>query len=209
MKLKLLLASLVSVCVVAAALAPQRAAHAYPQPSLSSPAWQFSFTHGRPAAINVRMPDGGNRWFWYLPYKVQNNTGEERMFIPDVTIATDAGDIRTVSNKEVPLAVFDAIKRKLGNRLLENPMQVVGRLLQGEDQARESVIIWPAFEHDVDLIHIFIGGLSGETQVIQHPVTEENVTVRKTLMLTYQFPGTGTAVRDQAVVGKGEEWVMR
>ena len=35
--------------------------------------------------------------------------------------------------------------------------------LQGEDNARESVAIWPAPKHDVNNISIFIGGLSGET----------------------------------------------
>ena len=47
----------------------------------------------------------------------------------------------------------------------------VGRILQGEDNARESVVVWPASEHDVDAFEVFISGLSGETAVVMDPVT--------------------------------------
>ena len=56
--------------------------------------------------------------------------------------------------------------------------------------------IWPAFDHDVDRVTVFVAGLSGETQSVKNPVTNEEVSVRKTLMIEYGFPGTGGREQD-------------
>ena len=105
--------------------------------------------------------------------------------------------------------VFDAVKGRAGIPLLKNPIRVVGRLLQGEDNAQESVAIWPAFDHDVDRVTVFAAGFSGETQTVTNPVTNEEVAVRKTMMIEYGFPGTGGREQDQVVLPKGEKWIMR
>jgi hypothetical protein len=205
---KPLLLSLAALILGVGVLMNPPASHAFPEPAAASTAWRLDFTYAKPQAIAVKTADGGTRWFWYIAYKVVNNTGDERLFIPEFTIATDAGDI-TAAGKGVPGGVFDAIKDREGNRLLENPIRAVGRLLQGEDNAKESVAIWPAFDHDIDLATIFISGISGETQVIKNPATQEDVTVRKTLMITYALPGTGGRVQNQAVLPRGEKWIMR
>lgn len=179
-----------------------------PQPSTVQKSWQFNFTYGKPQPILVRDVDGSHKWYWYLTYKVVNKTNDERNFIPDVAIATDQGDIISAGAK-VPVQVFDEVKKAVGIRLLESPNEVIGRLLIGEDLARESVIIWPAFEHDIDHLSIMIAGLSGETVVIPNPLTGEDVVFRKTLKLDYTMPGTGGPVKSQAILPAGESWIMR
>lgn len=176
----------------------------YPEPSVSSRAWRFDFAHETPKPIFVNQ-----RWYWYMTYKVTNHSGTERIFVPDITVVTDAGDT-IIAGKDVPVGVYTAIKDATGNRLLESPILVVGRLLQGEDNARESVAIWPAnTSKDIDQYKVFVAGISGELAVTQNAKTNEDVVLRRTLMLTFDLPGTNVPIQKQPVVPHGKEWVMR
>lgn len=169
----------------------------------------MDFTYRHPQPIAHTDLSGQTTWYWYMTYKLVNSTGQQRIFIPEITIATDAGDIVT-AGRDVPPTLLDAIRTRLGNDLIESPAQMIGRtVLQGEDHAGESVAIWRDFGHDVDHISIFIEGLSGETTRIDHPVTGEPVLMRKTLMLEYGLPGLPPTPRQQEVVVQGEQWIMR
>ncbi len=181
---------------------------AFPEPSIVSKAWQYDFSYEAPRPIAVTELGGRVRWYWYMTYKVTNNTGEERLFVPEVTLFTDTGDIFP-SGKDVPAGVFNAIKEQVGNPLLENPAEIIGRLLQGPDYAKEGAAIWPAFDEDVDEVTVYISGLSGETQAIAHPITGKRVVLRKTLMISYDQPGTSSNIQDQPMVKKDEQWIMR
>ena len=207
-KLLLPALSLLAIFAATAFLRFEPATQAFPEPAASSRAWKFTFTHAKPRPISFRGDDGLIHWYWYMTYKVVNETGDERLFIPEFTIATDAGDIIT-AGKNVPAGVFDAVKHDAGVKLLVNPIVATGKLLQGEDNAKESVAIWPVFDHNVDQVSIFVAGLSGETQTIENPLTHDPVTMRNTLMIRYSLPGTRGPVQEQAVVARGEEWVMR
>ncbi len=186
---------------------------AYPEPALVTKAWEFKFAFDHPRPIAVKNLDGQFEWYWYVTYKVVNNTGQERLFIPDIVIATDQGDILAAGQK-VPTSVFDAIKARVGNRLLESPTDVVGQILQGDDHAKDGVAIWPATKHNVDRVTVFVGGLSGETANVSvpdaaNPAKKVDVLVTKTLMIQYEFPGAPIKPQDQPVVFKGKEWIMR
>ncbi len=183
---------------------------AFPEPAIVSRAWAFDFSHSDPLAIAVRDDDGIIQWFWYMTYKVVNNSGAERVFVPEITIATDRGAIFP-SRRGVPSYVYDAIKARVGSPLLERPDQMVDKVLRGEDHARESVIIWPARKivPEALKLNIFFAGLSGETAVVRRPDNGETVVLRRTLMMQYELPGKPLLPKDQPVVPKGERWVMR
>ena len=188
-------------------------AQAAPEPALVSKSWEFKFTFDTPRAIAVRNLQGENEWFWYMSYKVVNNSGQERLFIPEITIASDQGDILP-AGKNVRTAVFDAIKKRSGNRLLESPTDIVGQILQGDDHAKEGVAIWPATKHNIDRISIFVAGLSGETAVVKAPdPTDTSKTidtlVAKTLMIDFDLPGFPVSPQDQNVAYKAQKWIMR
>jgi len=191
---------------VFAALAPQ--AQAYPEPAIVSPSWSLDIQVQNPEAISIEDVDGSIRWFWYISYTVVNPTDQDLLFIPEITVANDRGSILN-AGEDVPPTVFQAIKKHLGNPLLLSPVEVVGKLLQGEDFAREGVAIWPASEGDVDAFSVFIAGLNGETQNIANPLTGESVLVRRTLMLDYKSPGNFTNPQDQPIVEAGRREVMR
>lgn len=186
----------------------------HPKPSIVSPSWSLDLELQTPRTIAARDFSGSLRWYWYLPYTLTNHTGEDRLYTPQVTVTDNLGQIIQVG-REIPPTVYPAVKSRLRNPLLESPEQVVGKILQGEDFARDSVFIWPVSEKDVDEFTIFISGADGETQVLVSPVTGEPVMqpaidplteepimdesgkptlapvlVRRTRVLTYANPGT-------------------
>lgn len=173
-----------------------------PTPMVVTDAWAIDIKLEKPRPIAVEDLQGNLKWYWYMPYTVTNNTGENQLFIPDVVIATDMGHI-VPAGKNVPNNVFRAIKDRLGNDLLESPIEVVGSLFRGPDFAKESVVIWPDFAQatgsDVDEVVVFFGGLSGETASMAHPIDPINVLVRRTTMLRYDYGGNPSSPQDQKV----------
>lgn len=208
----------------------------FAQPSIVNPTWAFDLKVQTPSAIAVPGANGRLQWYWYIAYQVTNNTGEDRLFIPEVVVLNNHGEI-VQANRRIPPAVYPAIAERLGNALLESPNDVVGRLLQGPDFAKESVAIWPASLQDVDEFTLFFGGVDGETKPLLSPVTgkpimeassdpitgeaimdvEGNVVMRpimvqRTRGFTYQTPGTpglGANLREQPVQLVAEFEVMR
>ncbi len=181
---------------------------AAPEPAVVSPSWSLDFELGHPQPISVTTVQGDVRWYWFVPFEVVNRTDRDRLFVPEATVATDAGDIVT-ANQGVPPSVYRAIEQELGNPYLERPVEVIGTLRQGEDFARESVIVWPAFEHDVDEVRLFISGLSGETKTAINPMTAEPILLRRTRMLIYDSPGNPQRPQDQPMILRESTDVMR
>jgi len=185
-------------------------AWAFPEPTIVTKSWQYDFSHDPPRPIAVHGIGGQINWFWFMTYKVVNNTGDERLFVPEVTIFTNTGKI-IPAGRNVPAAVFNVVQSRVENPLLESPAAIIGKILQGPDHAKEGVVIWPAPAppEDVDQATLFFSGLSGETHAIKHPLTDKRMVLRKTLMIQYDLPGTTADIQDQPVVTKGKRWVMR
>lgn len=202
-----LIGSAVAVATAALAQAAQPASAPSSSPARSQ-RWQLTFTHGAPTPITVRGDDGIPRAYWYMTYKVENNTSEDRFFVPDATLFLDSGAI-LLSLDDLPQPVFTAIREHLGNPLLDHPLRVIGPLLQGPDYARESVMVWPLPEGNVDHVAIFVGGLSGETELITDPLSGDPVVLRKTLMIEYSLPGTAGTIQTKPVILTSEQWIMR
>lgn len=212
------------------------AAGTFAEPSIINPTWAFDLEVSTPNAIAVADTNGRVRWYWYAAYSVANNTGNDRLFIPEVVVLTADGDI-VQANRRIPPTVYPAIADRLNNRLLESPNDVVGRLLQGDDFAKESVAIWPASLTDVDEFTLFFSGADGETKPLLSPKTGEPILqpaldpvtgdpvldeagnavmspimVRRTRAYTYLTPGTpgvGANLREQTVQLVEEYEVMR
>lgn len=147
----------------------------FPQPALAGDDWQLVMTARAPETIAVRDLSGVVRWYWYLPWAVLNESGEDRLFVPEVTVLTDGGEV-IEAGRGVPANVFPAIAEALGNPYLESPEAAIGTLRQGEDFLRESVAIWPVSQEDVDRMTVFFAGLSGETRPAISPATGEPLT---------------------------------
>lgn len=201
--------NLLCLLIVAAALTAWAVpADAYPRPKVISDSWQFDIRYGTPRLITVDLDlDGEPTYYWYLPYTVVNNTGQERLYVPTIEVLTDRGHF--VQANQVDIGVYNAIADEQENELLVSPGRAVGRVLVGEDNAIDTVAIWPAQSDDVDSFKIFMSGLSGETTAVEHPVTGDRITLNKTLMLEYKTPGSLPKLLRRPVAFDQSDWVMR
>ena len=230
--------SLVLLTAASALLAPAEAS----SPNLvrlGSPdaSWQLEFEFTAPQRISVSLPGQVQpQLFWYMLYKVTNNTARERIFFPTFEVVYQTSDSigRVEADMGINPAVFAAIKQRhaKGYPFLIEPVRAIGRLLQGEDNAVTSVAIWPTFDDRADRFSMYVAGLSGQTQLVPNPnydpalpeaqqqtlpdgtsisitLNPRLFTLRKTLKIDYQLPGDPISHRTVSPVELAHTWVMR
>ena len=173
---------------------------------------------GQPQLLSVALPgETKRRNYWYLLYTVTNNTGQEVNFYPQFEIFTDTFKIHR-SEKRVSRQVFDMIKGQYSSTLpfLESQDQVTGVLLQGEDNARDSVAIFEDFDPNSTQVKIFVSGLSNEIVKVKHPTrvdpktaSNEEVLLRKTLTLKYKVSGDRLKPDERVMLYRDRKWYMR
>jgi hypothetical protein len=200
-------AALVAAVVSLNASVPVARAATYPTPSPYPISWQLEFSHAVPKRIAVDTGTGTPEPFWYMTYTVTNNTREERMFLPFFEMVTGTGQTLR-SDKNIPVSVFDAVKRREGNRLLENFLAIGGEIRIGVDQARDGVAIWREPDARMGRFSIFAGGLSGEAVTAKGP-DGKDLFLRKTLQLNYFIRGDEVYPGEDEVNVDAERWVMR
>lgn len=196
-----------------------------PQPSEVPVTWQLDFEYEPPQAILVKTPlDDRPHLYWYVRYTVTNHTGEDQIFVPDFALYTETGQLLR-AGRNVPAGVFRTIQRIHNDPLMMETTAMTGKLLQGDDNAKAGVAIWPNYDPQAGAFDIFVGGLSGETAVVKLPtpvtveemnrlgemetVTRQRVVLSKTLQLTYEVPGEAAARPDAPVILAEKKWVMR
>jgi len=212
--LSCLLAGLILAAGLTVSLLPARAADDTPavpahdprEPSRAPVSWELTFKHGPLERIIINA-DGKDQTYWYMRYTVTNNSGRDILFVPDFQILAETGTVIN-SIKIVPNNVFEKIKGLSGNNLMVSPLNVDGKLLQGEDNARDSVAVFPALDSDARNFQVFAMGLSGETSEVTNPVTKKPVTLQKTLELDYNLPGQAIGI-DPVTKLTATKWVMK
>lgn len=218
--------------VLSTAFAPVMAEE--PEPNPTPVAWELQFTSTRPERITV-----GGRTYWYVLYKVTNNTGEDVPFHPEIVRVEEiesevpADKAKQESQKASKITVtpsivgldrgvYGAIKKRHEKTypFLVHPVDAIGTLRQGADNAITSVAVFPEMDSRVSKFTIYVGGLSGEQIVRANPLfdpkkpadEESNPRVfvmRKTLAMPFTLPGD-TRTRATATPKLGRmEWVMR
>ena len=154
--------------------------------------------------------------FWYVILTLTNRTNKDVDFYPKCDLMTDTFQV-IEAGKGLRAKVFEQIRVRHKGRypFLESLELVNNKILAGQDNTRDIVIVWPEFEHKAKNVKLFIAGLSNETVVIDHPAaTDENgepvkVYLRKTLELSYAIAGDPELRDQQGLTFKGKGWVMR
>ena len=195
--------------------------NAAPTPALVPPpgTWQLDLQlHGQPRQIAITLPgDTEPQSFWYLPYTISNNTSHDAEFYPRVELFTDTLKLYQ-AGVGVRRPIFEAIRRRYHQSLplLEPQSMLTGRVLQGQDNARDSVIIIRDFDPNATTVKLFFTGLSSETVTVDYPVqisNDENppkrLLLRKTLVLQYDVPGDAINLEKRVMLYRGRQWIMR
>ncbi len=201
-----------------------------PEPSPTPISWQIELRFSDPKRIEVLLPGRSQPdVFWYMLYTATNTSDATQWFYPTFQVVT--GDLRVVeTDVGINPLVFAAIRERhrLTHPYLTAPAQAIGELRSGGDNARESVAIWPAADVDVNQFAIYVGGLSGETRVLRNPaydpsrpetatldggqevtVNPRYFTLRKTLEIRYELPGSAAARRTAEPQRRSARWIMR
>lgn len=215
----------VLVSVLAGGLAPIAPGEPPPKPSVIPVSWELDFSFETPRMITLKLP-GEQRVqrYWYMLYKITNRTDKDQIFVPDFLLYTDTGQILR-GGERIPAAVFQEIQKLHNNPLLVDIAAITGRILQGEDNARESAAIWRDFDPQARAFDVFVGGLSGERARVTLPapvrvlvaqegggkveVTQAELLLAKTLLLSYSLPGEAAARDRTEPELLRREWVMR
>ncbi len=213
-----------AVLAIAAVLAGA-AALAAPRPADVPRHWQIDATFKDLLPIRIKLAgETAPRTFWYLRYEVTNNTGQDRVFVPELILYTDTGQVLR-AGRNIPSAVFQAIKELHGDPLMLDAAAVAGKLLQGEENAKGGVAIWNDFDAEAASFDVFVSGLSGETMEIKLPrpvravetdrwgkrveVIKDSILLAKSLRRHYVVPGEPATRAVTGVQFIKQDWVMR
>lgn len=194
-----------AMAAVAAALVAVAVSADFPRPAPVPFRWELEFDSG---PLRLYLDPQGSGAYWYLTYTVTNRTGSDQLWAPKFTMFTDAGDILD-SGRNVPSRITEAIMQILDNDFLQDQNDVIGDILQGRENAKEGLVIWPAVSLSVTELSVFIAGISGETARVKHPINGQEIILRKTLQRDYLVPGSALARGSQPVELVSQQWVLR
>ena len=223
-----------ALLVIAAAAWPMaQPAHAAPKPALVAPAgtWQLDLElHGNPQQITITLPGSTEpTTCWYLLYTITNKTGQDIVFYPQFELFTDTFKLHR-AGVNVRRPVFEAIRSRYASTipLLEPASMITGQaglgqakgILQGADNARDSVAIFQDFDPNAAVVRLFVAGLSNETVKVTPPArlknpddtaadSDQQFLLRKTLMLQYQVVGDIYQPGNRVLLYRNRSWVMR
>jgi hypothetical protein len=164
----------------------------------------------------IVLPGAVQQRFWYIILTLTNKSGKDVDFYPVCDLMTDTFK-RVHAIQGTSAILFEKIKNRHQGRypfleLLEN---AGNKILQGEDNTMDVVVIWPDFDLNAKSFYIFISGLSNETVVIDHPVEKDQdgnpvkIYLRKTLQLTYSLAGDSKFRNKQKLKLENKLWIMR
>jgi hypothetical protein len=219
-----------------------------PKPSPTPVSWELTF---KPAPLTRIQVDTGKglETYWYMIYTVINETGQDVDFFPEVVRVSEINGGAAESSAAKPEQglgmivdpvqvgphpkVYETIKQLYGKTrpFMVSPVEAIGRLLQGKDNARTSVLIFPDLDPRVTKFTIYFGGLSGEKVSIPNPKYDPRralakdktadakpaddkdnpqfFTLRKTLAMPYALPGDAKSRRSASPAAGSLNWVMR
>lgn len=184
---------------------------AAPEPDPVPRRWQLNLKLGELRLAKVDV-GGEISTYFFLTYRVTNTSGQDLLFAPSFEMATDEGEVLR-SGRDVPTAVTRQILEMVNDPLVEDQLSILGMILQGEENAKDGVVIWPATDLDINEVSVYASGFSGETETVQllDRATGQLVPFlhRKTLMARYRIPGELFRRGTEPFEVYEQRWIMR
>lgn len=123
-----------------------------PEPSAVPQRWQLDFDAG---PLRLYLDEQTGNAYWFFTYTVTNKTGDTRLWAPEFTLFTDAGEILE-SGRNIPPRITTGLMTLLDNPLLETQNYIIGDILEGKEHAKSGIVIWRAKSTDVNELSLFI-----------------------------------------------------
>lgn len=199
-------------CVLAALSLTALAWTRPPEPDPLPKRWQLDIEVGPLRVAKVEVEGQEPQVYYYMTYRVTNNSGQDLQFAPVFDLGTDEGELLR-AGRDVPRAVRQELLKRLDSPLLEDQIAILGTILQGKENAKDGLVVWPVGDMDIDEVSVYAAGFSGETARIElkDPDTGElrEIVLRKTLMVRYQIPGSLEMRGSEPLRPREERWIMR
>lgn len=204
-----------SIALTAVGLLPLAAASAVlmaPEPDAIPRRWQLDVKAGELRLAQFPQADGSVKSYFYLTYRVTNHTGEDILFAPGFELANGEGEVIR-SGRGVSIEAANTIQQNLQNAYLEDQISVLGMLLQGDENAKEGIVIWPANQLHLSEVTVYAAGFSGEVKIqpAKDPKTGESVAypLYKSMMIRYKLPGDLDSHGSEPFAPDETKWIMR
>jgi hypothetical protein len=179
-----------------------------PEPEPIPRRWQLDIDVGPLRVATFDVKDQGRQAYFYLTYTVTNNSGEDLLFAPSFELAMDHQVLR--SGRQIPLEVTKKLLDQTQIPQIEDQISIIGQLLQGKENAKHGLVVWPANELATLDLTLYAAGFSGETATVERPDNKEKVVLRKTLMVRYASPGDlSQNGQDPIPTAEPSRWIMR
>lgn len=178
-----------------------------PEPDPIPRRWQLDVAFS-PVRVHVADVEGkGTKAFFYLTYKVTNNSGKDVLFAPSFELST--GDQPVRSGRDVPGEVTKALLEQTQNPLVQDQIAILGNILQGPENAKEGLVVWTADNLKPDRLVMYAAGFSGETTSVTPPTGGDPVLLRKTKMIRYELKGELVGQGQAPIEATEQRWIMR
>jgi hypothetical protein len=141
----------------------------------------------RPGSLSVVTDAESGQRFWVFSYTIANKTGKTQRFSPRFELLMGDGVILS-AGKDVPLDAARRVQRAAASAQAVDQFQIMGDILDGEANAREGFVIWPAKGDSKD-ITLFVTGMSSSFDRRTDPATGKDVIVRRSWSRHYTAPG--------------------
>jgi hypothetical protein len=158
--------------------------------------------------VTLDVPNVGARKYVYLTFKATNNSGKDLLFAPAFELSDGNGHVLR-SGREVPQAVTQQLLTNTQDPFMQDQISVIGELLQGQENMKSGLIIWPVEEFNPVQVTVYGAGFSGETKTVVGPNGKDTFILRKTLRLDFQTPGDLSTAGTMSMSVAERSWIMR
>ena len=193
---------------ITAGLATAPAVLAAPEPDPVPRRWELQIEPGPLRSATIDVPNYGPRKFFYMTYRVINNSGQDLLFAPAFELADGDGHLIR-SGRDVPQYVTQELLQSTQNPFIQDQISIIGEFLQGSENAKDGLVIWPAIDLNPSSLTVYAAGFSGETKAVPTPDGKDKFILRKTRRLDYDTPGDLTQKRSEPIPLRSKNWIMR
>lgn len=142
----------------------------------------------RPGTLRLVTDAESGARFWVFTYTIANKTGKTQRFSPRFELLMGDGTILE-AGRDVPVEAGRRVLRSVGSDQALDQFQIMGEILDGEANAREGVVVWPA-KGDSKEITMFVSGMSFAFDRVKDPATGKDAIIRRSWSRQYSVPGS-------------------
>jgi hypothetical protein len=163
----------------------------------------------RPGTLRLVTDAESGARFWVFTYTIANKTGKTQRFSPRFELLMGDGTILE-AGRDVPVEAGRRVLRSVGSDQALDQFQIMGEILDGEANAREGVVVWPA-KGDSKEITMFVSGMSFAFDRVKDPATGKDAIIRRSWSRQYSVPGSPDprVATEAAFDPIKDAWLMR